>query len=1160
VADAGRRAELQPDLTKPLHGTVYHFAVYNSELTDAEISTDATALLADDDCGAALAVTSALAEISPNDVITSSTGNSFSYDIQATISGVATGVDTVAITVPGSFGAPTVTGVQVDGSGVAYTDNTSGNAINIDLTTKVTASSKITVLFDSNAPTTQDLTGVDFTSTVDDSGTGDAAQATNEGNGDGDAGDNNSWTVTTTDGAGPAVTSAVAEISPNDVVTSSTANAFSYDIQATISGGETGVNKVAITVPGSFGAPTVTGVQVDGSPVAYSDSTSGQAISVDLTAKVTVSSKITVLFNADAPTTQDLTGVDFLSTVDDSTTGDAAQSTTEGNGDGDAGDADSWTVTTTDAAGGACNIDTGGTYIEAENYTALVNGTDGEFSVTTTQAGYNGSGYIVTTNANGQAGQRVDYTIDFPTTGTYYVWIRAYAATTGSDSVFFGYDGTLVPAADNFDFNEGAGWQWHDEASASFTVSTAGSHTLNLWGRESDTLIDGIYITQDPGTIPGGVSVGIPSTGNTPFTQRILTANSDVEEVDADRGVGEYVGMMDLGSSDLEVNTSSDDWGSGYFGLRYTNVTIPQGATIVSAKIQFHVDDNDVGGSTPVTATFRGEDADNAAAFSATDFDLTNRTQTSASVDWAIPTWAAAHDEGANQLSAELNTIVQEIVDRPGWASGNALVLMKLGWTGSGERTAESYNEEPAAAPELQITYTDDATVIDPSNCGGTPAVTSAAAEISPNDVVTSSTGNSFSYDIQTTISGGETGVNRVAITVPGSFGAPTVTGVQVDGSGVAYTDNTASNAIIVDLTTKVTTSSKITILFDADAPITQDLTGVDFLSTVDDSAGGAAPQSTTEGNGDGDAGDANSWTVTTTDATAAVTSVVAEISPNNVVTSSTANAFSYDIQATISGGTTGVDRVTITVPGSFGAPTITAVQVDGSGVAYTDNTSGNGISIDLTTKVTASSKITVLFTADAPTTQDLVGVDFISTVDDAGTGYAAQASTEGNGDGDAGDMNSWTVTTSFVAVGSCPAPNVVFADGFESGDLSAWDGSTTATGDTIGASTVQVNSGTYSVRGETDTVADARAYITKDFAGETTIVVQAYFYLDPAFSVSGNAEILYFNEASQVLATLIKPDMTLSVWNHVTSENYAGTTTVTKGAWHVVEMEADDQ
>ena len=1005
----------EPDLGKPLHGTVYYYAVYDSELTNAEIATDATALLADDDCsGATPAVTTAVAEISPNDVTTSSTGNSFSYDIQATIGGAATGVDTVAITVPGSFGAPTITGVQVDGSGVAYTNNTSGNAISIELTTKVTASSKITVLFDSDAPVTQDLTGVDFLSTVDDSSNADAAQSTTEGNGDGDGGDANSWTVTTTDGAGTAaVTSAVAEISPNDVITSSTANAFSYDIQATISGGETGVNKVAITVPGSFGVPTVTGVQVDGSPVAFTDSTSGNALSVDLTTKVTVSSKITVLFNSDAPTSQDLTGVDFLSTVDDAGTGAAAQSTTEGNGDGDGGDADSWTVTTTDGAGGSCNVDTGGTYIEAENYTALVNGTNGEFNTASSEAGYNGSGYISTSNPNGLSGQRVDYTIDFPTTGTYYVWVRGWAATTSTDSIYVGFEGSQIPPSGSWGFAEGTGWHWLTEVGGEFTVGSAGQYTLNIWGREPDTLIDGIYITQDSGAIPGGITVGIPSTGNTPFTQSILANIEDVEEYDANKAGGN-LGDMDTGSSDLEFNPAYDGTGSGYFGLRYTSVNIPQGATIVSAKIQFYADE--VSDNSALTATFRGEDVDNAAGFTSTAFDLTNRAQTSASVDWVIPTWVVG-DAGPDQLSAELKTIVQEIVDRPGWAPNNALVLMKLGWTGTGDRTAEA-RDGNTHDPELQITYTVDSTVIDPSSCGGTPAVTTAVAEISPNNVTTSSTGNSFNYDIQATIGGGDTGVNRVAITVPGTFGAPTVTGVQVDGSGVAYTDNTASNAIIVDLTTKVTASSKITVLFDADAPITQDLTGVDFVSTVDDSGNGTAAQSTTEGNGDGDAGDANSWTVTTTDGggASAVTSSVAEISPNDVVTSSTANAFSYDIQATISGGATGVNRVAITVPVSFGAPTITAVQVDGVGVAYTDNTAGNGISIDLTTKVTASSKLTVLFTADAPSTQDLVGVNFISTVDDSGTGDAAQSTTEGNGDGDAGDLNSWTVTTTGVS------------------------------------------------------------------------------------------------------------------------------------------------
>jgi hypothetical protein len=47
--------------------------------------------------------------------------------------------------------------------------------------------------------------------------------------------------------------------------------------------------------------------------------------------------------------------------------------------------------------------------------------------------------------------------------------------------------------------------------------------------------------------------------------------------------------------------------------------------------------------------------------------------------------------------------------------------------------------------------------VINPASVSATAAVTSAVGEISPNDVDLSSTGNSFSYDIQATISGSAT-------------------------------------------------------------------------------------------------------------------------------------------------------------------------------------------------------------------------------------------------------------------------------------------------------------------------------------------------------------------------------------------------------------------
>jgi hypothetical protein len=90
--------------TRPWKGSIDDPRIYDYALSAGEIT--ALAASAPGPCTIP-AVTSAVAEISPTDVTTSSTGNSFSYDIQATISGSATGVDTVAITVPGSFGAPT---------------------------------------------------------------------------------------------------------------------------------------------------------------------------------------------------------------------------------------------------------------------------------------------------------------------------------------------------------------------------------------------------------------------------------------------------------------------------------------------------------------------------------------------------------------------------------------------------------------------------------------------------------------------------------------------------------------------------------------------------------------------------------------------------------------------------------------------------------------------------------------------------------------------------------------------------------------------------------------------------------------------------------------------------------------------------------------------
>jgi hypothetical protein len=206
-----------------------------------------------------------------------------------------------------------------------------------------------------------------------------------------------------------------------------------------------------------------------------------------------------------------------------------------------------------------------------------------------------------------------------------------------------------------------------------------------------------------------------------------------------------------------------------------------------------------------------------------------------------------------------------------------------------------------------------------------------------------------------------------------------------------------------------------------------------------------------------------------------------------------------------------------------------------------------------------ASSKITVLFDSDAPTSQDLTGVDFTSTVDDSGTGDAADATTEGNGDGDAGDSNSWTVTTT-NGVFSCPIGSDIFNDGFEAGNLTAWDGSSAETGDSVTASTDEPRFGTYSLKGQVDTVTDAQAMVWKNITGQTEIHAKIEMFLPSSFSISDHMTVLQFlNNWSNVLALTIDDDLDFYMWNAVAGEAYGFgvTPTVSLNAWHTWEMRA---
>jgi hypothetical protein len=144
--------------------------------------------------------------------------------------------------------------------------------------------------------------------------------------------------------------------------------------------------------------------------------------------------------------------------------------------------------------------------------------------------------------------------------------------------------------------------------------------------------------------------------------------------------------VANLGSSDLEL--FNDGTTHQKIGLQFSAVNVPQGETILEASIQFEVDEVSTG---TITATIHGEDIDNAPSFTTTVNNISGRTLTSASTTWSPADWNTVGENGADQNTGDIKTIVQEIVNRGGWSSGNSMVFVFSGANDSSrKRTAET--------------------------------------------------------------------------------------------------------------------------------------------------------------------------------------------------------------------------------------------------------------------------------------------------------------------------------------------------------------------------------------------------------------------------------------------------------------------------------------
>ena len=184
--------------------------------------------------------------------------------------------------------------------------------------------------------------------------------------------------------------------------------------------------------------------------------------------------------------------------------------------------------------------------------------------------------------------------------------------------------------------------------------------------------------------------------------------------------VNEDGATFTAGASSIWLGNGSSATAS-YTAVRFTNLNIPNGAVITSAKLSVYSTQNQWIG---ISFSMAGDLSANSPAFSSTNRPsqrglTTNNVSHSSNVSWSANTWYTLD---------EMAPVVQEIIDQSGWQSGNSLSIILKGTGRSwGRKFASGWSASNNHAPKLEITYT-----------GSTPSATATTQANSPTPTLVS--------------------------------------------------------------------------------------------------------------------------------------------------------------------------------------------------------------------------------------------------------------------------------------------------------------------------------------------------------------------------------------------------------------------------------------
>lgn len=151
--------------------------------------------------------------------------------------------------------------------------------------------------------------------------------------------------------------------------------------------------------------------------------------------------------------------------------------------------------------------------------------------------------------------------------------------------------------------------------------------------------------------------------------------------------------------SELTFKSSSN----AYIGVRFRNVSLPQGAAISNAYLEFTAYQNS--DSDYASFNITGVNEDDPKDFKKYSRYLLRNKPKTAAVPWSdIPRWYKNY----TYQSPSVANIVEDIVGRTGWSAGNDMMFVFSNFVGT--RGAYSYNGKPSGTVSLVIEYEGQAT------------------------------------------------------------------------------------------------------------------------------------------------------------------------------------------------------------------------------------------------------------------------------------------------------------------------------------------------------------------------------------------------------------------------------------------------------------------